>query len=93
MAQFHKGDLRGDPAGVARTIDLLRELAPRAEKAGVVFGLENYLSAVENLRIIEQVGSPAVQVYYDVGNSFDMGFDIYKEIRGLKGHICEVHAK
>lgn len=93
IAQFHKGDLRGDSAGVARTVDLLRELAPRAEKAGVIFGLENYLSAAENLKIIEETGSPAVQVYYDVGNSTDMGYDIYEEIRALKGQICEVHAK
>ncbi|MBI2949401.1 MAG: sugar phosphate isomerase/epimerase, partial [Verrucomicrobia bacterium] len=35
----------------------------------------------------------AVQVYYDVGNSTDKGYDIYKEIRMLKGQICEFHFK
>ncbi|HLP78504.1 MAG TPA: TIM barrel protein, partial [Candidatus Paceibacterota bacterium] len=54
---------------------------------------ENYLSAAENLDIIARVGSPAVQVYYDVGNSTDKGYDIYKEIRMLKGRVCEFHAK
>ncbi|MGZ8920707.1 MAG: sugar phosphate isomerase/epimerase family protein [Limisphaerales bacterium] len=93
VAQFHKGDLRGDQPGIDRTVELLRELAPRAEKAGVVFGLENYLSAANNLKIIERVGSRAVQVYYDVGNSTDMGYNIYEEIRMLKGQICELHAK
>lgn len=93
IAQFHKGDLRNDQPGIDRTVDLLKELAPRAEKAGVIFGLENYLSAVENLKIVERVGSPAVKVYYDVGNSTDMGYDIYAEIRDLKGQICELHAK
>ncbi len=93
VAQFHKGDLKGDKDGTNRTVDLLKELAPRAEKAGVIFGIENYLSAEENLDILQRVGSPAVKVYYDVGNSTDKGYDIYKEIRMLKGNICEFHAK
>ncbi|MBI2948925.1 MAG: sugar phosphate isomerase/epimerase, partial [Verrucomicrobia bacterium] len=77
IAQFHKGDLKGDAAGIDRTVDILKEAAPRAEKAGLVLGLENYLSAEENLDIIQRVGSRAVQVYYDVGNSTDKGYDIY----------------
>jgi L-ribulose-5-phosphate 3-epimerase len=93
VAEFSNGELKGDKAGVDRTVDLLKEVTPRAEKAGVVLGLENYLNAPENLDILERVGSPAVQVYYDVGNSTDKGYDIYQEIRILKGHICEFHAK
>ena len=65
----------------------------RALKKRACLGLENYLSAEENLDILHRVGSPAVQVYYDVGNSTDKEYDIYKEIRLLKGHICEFHAK
>jgi sugar phosphate isomerase/epimerase len=93
VAQFFKGDLKGDKEGTARTVDVLKELAPRAEKAGVILGLENYLSAEENLDLLQRVGSPAVQVYYDVGNSTDKGYDIYREIRLLQGQICEFHAK
>jgi len=93
VAQFFNGDLKGDKAGTDRTVALLKELAPRAEKAGVIFGLENYLSAEENLEILQRVGSRAVQVYYDVGNSTDKGYDVYKEIRMLEGNICEFHAK
>lgn len=93
VAQFHKGDLKGDAPGTDRTVAVLKEHAPKAEKAGVIFGLENYLSAEENLSILDRVGSPAVQVYYDVGNSTDKGYDIYKEIRMLKGRVCEFHAK
>jgi L-ribulose-5-phosphate 3-epimerase len=93
VAQFFNGDLKGDKIGTDRTVDLLKELAPRAEKAGVILGIENYLSAEENLEILQRVGSRAVQVYYDVGNSTDKGYDIYKEIRVLKENICEFHAK
>jgi sugar phosphate isomerase/epimerase len=93
VAQFFRGDLKGDKQGTDRTVDLLKEIAPRAEKAGVVLGIENYLSAEENLDILRRVGSPAVRVYYDVGNSTDKNYDIYKELRMLKGVICELHAK
>ncbi|MBI4657397.1 MAG: sugar phosphate isomerase/epimerase [Verrucomicrobia bacterium] len=93
IAQFYRGDLKGDKQGTDRTVEVLREIAPRAEQAGVILGLENYLSAEENLEILQRVASPAVQVYYDVGNSTDKGYDIGKEIRMLKGRICEFHFK
>ena len=93
VAAFAKGELLGDQAGIDHTVEVLKRCAPGAEKAGVIFGLENYLSAAENLEILRRVGSPAVQVYYDVGNSTDKGYDIYKEIRMLKGKVCEFHAK
>jgi sugar phosphate isomerase/epimerase len=93
VAQFYNGELKGDRAGVDRTVDVLKDIAPRAERAGVILGIENYLSAAENLDIIQRVGSPAVQVYYDVGNSTDKGYDIYAELRQLKGQLCELHFK
>lgn len=95
LAFFGQGELKADDsASVDRVVDLLKEVAPRAQKAGLVLGLENYLSARDNMKIIERVGSPAVQVYYDVGNSTDKGYDILEEIRMLgKDHICEFHAK
>lgn len=93
VAAFGNGDLRGDASGIDRTVALLQELAPRTERLDLILGLENYLSATENLAILDRVNSPAVQVYYDVGNSTDMGYDIYAEIRQLKGRICEFHAK
>ena len=74
-------------------VKVLKDVAPKAEKKKVIIGLEDRLSAEDNMKIIERVGSPAVQVYYDTGNSHDMGRDIYKEIRTLGKLICEFHAK
>jgi L-ribulose-5-phosphate 3-epimerase len=74
--------------------DALRELAPEAEKAGVILGLEDTISARDNLRIMERSKSPAVLTYYDVGNSTRNGFNILEEIRWLgRERICEVHLK
>ena len=94
LAFFSNGDLRDDQAGVDEVVKRLKAVAPKAEKAGVVLGLESWLSAEEQLEILNRVGSKAVQVYYDVCNSTDRGYDIYREIRLLgRKHICELHFK
>lgn len=93
VAAFGKGEIKGDKPGIDMTVAVLKEVAPRAEKAGVILGIENYLSTEDNLDIIQRVGSPAVKIYYDVGNSTDKGYDIYQEIRAMKGQVCEFHAK
>jgi sugar phosphate isomerase/epimerase len=74
--------------------DVLRALAPEAEKAGVTLGLEDTISAEDNVRIMERSRSANVLVYYDVGNSTRAGFDVVKEIRWLgKDRICQFHLK
>ena len=76
------------------TGDLLRDLAGEAEKANVILGLENTISAEDNVRIMDRARSKNVLVYYDVGNSTNAGFDILKEIRWLgKDRICQIHLK
>lgn len=72
----------------------LKALAPEAAKQGITLGLENTISAEANARILDMVGSDALKVYYDVGNSTNNGFDIYSEMRSLgKDRICQVHLK
>jgi L-ribulose-5-phosphate 3-epimerase len=74
--------------------DALRELAPAAERAGVTLGLEDTISARDNVRIMERSRSRAVLTYYDVGNSTLGGFNVIEEIRWLgRERICEVHLK
>lgn len=76
------------------TGDVLRDLAPEAEKAGVILGLEDTISAEDNVRIMDRARSKNVLVYYDVGNSTKNGFDVVKEIRWLgKDRICQFHLK
>jgi L-ribulose-5-phosphate 3-epimerase len=93
LAFFGNDDLRGDKAGVDEVVRRLKAVAPRAEKAGVSLGIESWLNAEQHLEILDRVGSTAVRVYYDVCNSNDRGYDIYKEIRRLGKLICEFHAK
>ena len=74
--------------------DALRELGPEAAKAGVILGLEDTISAMDNVSIMERSKSDAVKVYYDVGNSNTAGFDPISEIRWLgRKRICQIHLK
>lgn len=90
---FGNGDLKGDKAGTDAVVAALKRVAPKAEKAGVILGIESWLSADQHVEILQRVGSPAVQVYYDMGNSQEAGYDVCKEIRFLGKRICEFHAK
>jgi sugar phosphate isomerase/epimerase len=85
---------RLDDTKVTSVVETLRQIVPRAKDAGVVLGLENTITARQNLEIIERVGSPWLQVYYDVGNSTGNGYDVPGELRLLgNDRICEVHLK
>jgi len=93
LAFFANDDLIEDPSGVDEVVRRLKAVAPKAEKAGVSLGIESWLSAEQHVQIIDRVGSKAVRVYYDLCNSTDRGYDIYREIRRLGKLICEFHAK
>lgn len=85
---------RLDEQKVTSVVDTLKQIVPRAADAGVVLGLENTISAEQNLAIIERVGSEWLEIYYDVGNSTGNGYDVPGELRLIgNDRLCEVHLK
>ena len=94
LAFFHKGDLRNDEKGIQEVIRKLKHVAPKAEKAGVILGIESYLNGADHLRIMEAVGSKCVKVYMDFRNTADAGWDVMKELKLIgTENICELHMK
>ena len=97
LAFFGQGDLRSREglklADIDVVVERLKDAAPKAEKTGVVIGLENTLSGKDNMDILNRVKSDAVQVYYDTGNSTYNGYDVPEEIRALGDRICQFHFK
>lgn len=73
----------------------LREACRMAQDAGIVLGFENTISAKDNLAILQAVDSPALKVWYDIGNSTNIGhFNVPEEIRLLgRERICAFHIK
>lgn len=90
---FGAGELRNDRRGMEEVGLRLRRLAPIAERAGVTLAVESCLSAEDLLWLLDRIGSPAVKLYYDVANSKEAGWDIFREIRLLGDKIVEFHAK
>jgi sugar phosphate isomerase/epimerase len=89
---FGKGEMK-DPAHFERTQAGLSALAPEAEAAGVRLAMENTLSAEDNQRILLAVGSPAIQVYFDVSNSTWWKHDAAADIVRLSGDMAQIHFK
>lgn len=80
-----------------RAREALRELAPFAAEAGVCIGIENVwnqflLSPLEMKQLLEEVDSPFVGAYFDVGNVLRTGYPEHW-IRILKDKIKKVHFK
>ena len=75
----------------------MKELAPDAEAAGVVIGLENVwnkflLSPLEMRDFLDKVGSDYVKAYFDIGNVVVNGYPEHW-IRILGSRIARVHVK
>lgn len=80
-------------AKFAPFVAALKLIMPYAEKKGVNICLEDTLTAAENNRVIDAVGSPNLKVYFDIFNIVYYGHDEISNIEGLKGRIGEVHLK
>lgn len=80
-----------------RCVEQLKALAPVAEQCGVVIGVENVwnnllVSPKDVLSLLDEVGSPWVQSYLDIGNIVKFGFP-EMWVRMLRGRIVRVHIK
>jgi len=99
VAFFADGDLLGSDGRVKESdvdsvVTRLKAAAPRARDAGVVLGIENYLNAEQNARILDRIAHDSVKIYYDCFNTGGTrGYDVPAEIRFLKDRIAQFHFK
>lgn len=97
VAFFGKGNLLQDGQVKKDDVDVvvqrLKAVAGRAKDAGVILAIENTLSAQQNVEILERIGHESVRIYYDVGNTTNLGYDVPAEIRFLKDRIVIFHFK
>ncbi len=62
-----------------RTVAILKKVAPQAEKAGVVMGIESNLDGDGYKKFLDDVGSSAVKAVYNPGVGLENKFDVYKD--------------
>jgi sugar phosphate isomerase/epimerase len=80
-------------AQVDTFVTMMKEVARYAEKYGVVVGLEDWISAEDNIKILDAIGSDYVAVYYDAHNIQPRVKDIYAEPKMLGKRISQIHVK
>jgi L-ribulose-5-phosphate 3-epimerase len=78
---------------VGTFVAMMKEVARYAEKAGVVVALEDWISAEDNLKLLDAIGSDYVGVYYDARNIKSRVHDPYGEPKRLGKRINQVHVK
>jgi sugar phosphate isomerase/epimerase len=83
-----------NPQEVNTFVAMMKEVARYAEKAGVVVALEDWISAEDNIRLLDAIGSEYVAVYYDARNiKSRLKQDPYHEPKLLGKRIHQVHVK
>jgi L-ribulose-5-phosphate 3-epimerase len=74
-------------------VAMMKEVARYAEKYRVVIGLEDWISAEDNIKLLDAIGSDHVAVYYDAHNIVPRVKDIYAEPKMLGKRIDQIHVK
>jgi L-ribulose-5-phosphate 3-epimerase len=74
-------------------VAMMKEVARYAEKYEVVVGLEDWISAQDNIKLLDAIGSDYVAVYYDAHNIVSRVPDIYVEPKLLGKRISQIHVK
>ena len=85
-------DIKAHPELRPAVVERLRTVGKMAEEAGVVIGIETSLDAAGDLALLEEIGSPAIKIYFKFQNAVENGRNIYKELRTLGAeNICMIH--
>src|SRR5262245_39320840 len=74
-------------------VAMMKEVARYAEKYDVVVAIEDWISAEDNIRLLDAIGSNAIAVYYDAHNIVLRVKDIYAEPKLLGRRINQIHVK
>ncbi len=86
------GDLVKHPELRPGIVERLKAVAPKAEQAGVVIGIETTLPAKEESKLLDDIGSTAVRSYFNFANALKAGRDLPAELRTLgRDRICQIH--
>ena len=85
-------DLLEHPELRPQVVERLRAAGKLAERAGVVIGVETELDADGQIKLLDEVGSPAIKIYYNLANAIQHHRDYVKELLLLgKDRVCQIH--
>lgn len=85
-------DWKTDDEQRRRLVSRLHVAGEMAHSEGLVIGIRTGLSAKEDIKLLEQINSEAIQIYFSVQEALDNKRDLYKELKTLgRKRICQIH--
>jgi sugar phosphate isomerase/epimerase len=85
-------DLVKHPELRSKVVERLKSVGAQAEKAGVIIGVESELDADAQVKLLDDVGSPAIKIYFNFSDAVKNNRDLIKELKTLgKDRICQIH--
>lgn len=86
-------DLKKNPGLRDSIVARLKVAGKMAEDAGVVIGIETALSAKEEVKLLKEIGSKGIRIYFNFSNPLKEGRNLIKELKTLgRNRICMIHA-
>ena len=87
-----KGDLIKYPDLRPAIVERLKAVGKFAEEADVIIGIESALDAAGELKLLQDIGSPAIKSYFNFSNAIKNGRDLNKELQILgRENIIQIH--
>lgn len=81
-----------DPERRAEVVRRLKEVGDMAASEGVVIGIETQLDAKGDKKLLKEINSPGIKIYFKFQNALENGRDLCKELKILgKKRICQIH--
>jgi sugar phosphate isomerase/epimerase len=85
-------DVLAHPELRATVVERLRAAGKLAEQASVVIGVETELDADAQIKLLDEINSPAIKSYYDLANAIQHQRDAAAELKQLgKDRVCQIH--
>lgn len=73
-------------------VNRLHEAGEMAVAEGVVIGIRTPLDAKGDIKLLKEINSEGIRIYYSFQNALDNNRDICKELKRLgKKRICQIH--
>ena len=71
----------------------LHEVGEMAQAAGKVIGIRTQLDARANIKLLDEVNSEGIKIYYNLQDAVDQKLDVVKELKQLGSkRIIQIHA-
>lgn len=87
-----KAGWEGEPALRAEVVKRLKKVGDMAAAEGLVIGIEAQLDAKGDVKLLKEIDSFGIKIYFKFQNALENGRDLCKELKILgKKRICQIH--